>query len=240
MYQESGLYYLQSRYYNPEVGRFLNADVLTSTGQGLAGFNMFAYCANSPVCFKDTSGCALETALDIASFVDSLHSFLKNPSWISAGFLAWDAAAIITPFLPGAYVSKGGKLVAKVASKVDDFAAGSNLLTGSYNALKKLSKGIPHVEAHHLIEKRFRSLFKGSTGKYLSVLIFDDMHQTITNSWRNLHKLDDVYKNFAYGADYTLITYDLMRKAINEVYKDMPAVLDDVLEWLEKNWKGVQ
>ena len=53
---ESGLYYLQSRYYDPEIGRFINADVFTSTGQGLLGNNMFAYCRNNPVCRKDASG----------------------------------------------------------------------------------------------------------------------------------------------------------------------------------------
>ena len=29
---ETGLYYLQSRYYNPEMGRFINADGLAATG----------------------------------------------------------------------------------------------------------------------------------------------------------------------------------------------------------------
>ena len=38
---ETGLYYLQSRYYDPEVGRFINADSFASTGQGLLGNNMF-------------------------------------------------------------------------------------------------------------------------------------------------------------------------------------------------------
>ena len=53
---ESGLYYLQSRYYSPEVGRFINADALITTGQGLLGNNMFAYCRNSPVCLIDPDG----------------------------------------------------------------------------------------------------------------------------------------------------------------------------------------
>jgi len=55
---ETGLYYLQSRYYDPEMGRFLNADVYTSTGQGLLGSNMFAYCGNNPVMRFDVCGCA--------------------------------------------------------------------------------------------------------------------------------------------------------------------------------------
>ena len=53
---ETGLYYLQSRYYNPEVGRFINADALVSTGQGMLGNNMFAYCLNNPVNLVDWTG----------------------------------------------------------------------------------------------------------------------------------------------------------------------------------------
>ena len=53
---ETGLYYLQSRYYNPEIGRFLNADGYTSTMQGFTGNNMFAYCGNNPVNRYDHSG----------------------------------------------------------------------------------------------------------------------------------------------------------------------------------------
>ena len=54
----TGLYYLQSRYYDPNVGRFINADAFASTGQGILGNNMFAYCGNNPVMFADSSGTA--------------------------------------------------------------------------------------------------------------------------------------------------------------------------------------
>ncbi len=53
---ETGLYYLQSRYYNPEWGRFLNADGYVSTGTGVLGYNMFAYCNNNPVMKVDPNG----------------------------------------------------------------------------------------------------------------------------------------------------------------------------------------
>ena len=46
---ETGWYYLQSRYYNPAACRFISADVLLSTGQGVIGHNSFAYCLNNPV-----------------------------------------------------------------------------------------------------------------------------------------------------------------------------------------------
>lgn len=53
---ETGFYYLQSRYYDPVVSRFINADSYASTGQGFLGYNMFAYCGNNPVSRVDASG----------------------------------------------------------------------------------------------------------------------------------------------------------------------------------------
>ena len=47
---------MQSRYYDPELGRFINADALVSTGQGILGNNMFAYCNNNPAGNADTEG----------------------------------------------------------------------------------------------------------------------------------------------------------------------------------------
>ena len=54
--EETGFYYLQSRYYNPEVGRFISSDVLLSTGQGVLGHNAYAYCLNNPVNREDSNG----------------------------------------------------------------------------------------------------------------------------------------------------------------------------------------
>ena len=53
---ETGFYYLQSRYYDPTTGRFLNADAFASTGQDLLGNNMFAYCGNNPIARADDGG----------------------------------------------------------------------------------------------------------------------------------------------------------------------------------------
>ena len=41
--QETGWYYCRSRYYDPTFSRFLSADALLSTGQGVLGYNMYAY-----------------------------------------------------------------------------------------------------------------------------------------------------------------------------------------------------
>ena len=55
---ETGLYYLQSRYYNPHWGRFVNADGQLNPNNGLIGFNKYAYCANNPVNQYDINGCS--------------------------------------------------------------------------------------------------------------------------------------------------------------------------------------
>ncbi|MBR1757709.1 MAG: RHS repeat-associated core domain-containing protein, partial [Lachnospiraceae bacterium] len=54
--EETGFYYLRSRYYDPEICRFVNADSYASTGQDFIGYNMFAYCMNSPIENKDYAG----------------------------------------------------------------------------------------------------------------------------------------------------------------------------------------
>ena len=54
--QETGFYYLQSRYYDPVVGRFISADAYISTGRGTIGCNMFAYCNKNPALNTDQTG----------------------------------------------------------------------------------------------------------------------------------------------------------------------------------------
>ena len=53
---ETGFYYLNSRYYDPNICRFINADEYVSTGQGMLENNMFAYCGNDPVNMSDPTG----------------------------------------------------------------------------------------------------------------------------------------------------------------------------------------
>ncbi len=55
--QETGFYLTGTRYYDPEIGRFINADsVISGTGESVQGYNLFAYCFNNPVNMSDPSG----------------------------------------------------------------------------------------------------------------------------------------------------------------------------------------
>jgi len=62
----TGLYYLQSRSYNYTTGRFINADGLVSTGQGLLSNNMFTYCRNNSINLVDPTG--------YCSYLGSIHA----------------------------------------------------------------------------------------------------------------------------------------------------------------------
>ena len=54
---ETGLYYVSSRYYDPEIGRWINVDsVIAGVGDSIQAYNMFAYCLNNPVNMSDSSG----------------------------------------------------------------------------------------------------------------------------------------------------------------------------------------
>ncbi|GLC29653.1 carbohydrate binding domain-containing protein [Clostridium omnivorum] len=53
---ETGLYYIQSRYYNPEWGRFINADAVAGKIGELLSHNVFAYCCNNPISREDPDG----------------------------------------------------------------------------------------------------------------------------------------------------------------------------------------
>lgn len=75
---ETGLYYLQSRYYNPEWGRFISADnVVSSVGGDVRGYNLFAYCFNNPINLVDYGGNWPYTALGLVDYYN-IHNKVQN------------------------------------------------------------------------------------------------------------------------------------------------------------------
>lgn len=81
---ETGFYYLQSRYYDPEIGRFINADSYASTdATGLLSTNMFTYCENDPVNKSDPSGEAfslitIAVGATVGALVNAAGTALSN------------------------------------------------------------------------------------------------------------------------------------------------------------------
>ena len=72
--EETGLYYLRSRYYNPNCCRFINTDVLLGKIGSLLSTNPVAYCANSPIAYADNDGLEAD---------ECEHAYFKNTYYLS-------------------------------------------------------------------------------------------------------------------------------------------------------------
>ena len=102
---ETGLYYLKSRYYDPEICRFVNADDTSAIGANgdFLGLNLFAYCVNSPVNRIDEGG---------------------NISWNKAISGASLVAIGVTACLTAVTVVTGGACLPLLIAATVTFAAG--------------------------------------------------------------------------------------------------------------------
>lgn len=141
---ESTLYYLQSRYYDPEMGRFISADdtaYLGADGTPLS-YNLFAYCKNNPVMLSDPNGYAPEWwhwAISGAMVVAGVALVATGVGGVAGGTLICAGANSMI----GSYVSEatGGSSVAGwVGGMITGAACGTgaglagNLLVQATNA----------------------------------------------------------------------------------------------------------
>ena len=122
---ETGFYYLQSRYYDPEIGRFINADSYASTDMvGLLSTNMFSYCENNPVMRVDPTGELFWDILDVFMAALSWDDFLESPSLINLGWVALDTLALLPGVPSSGYARRGVEVVSSIshANKAKDAA----------------------------------------------------------------------------------------------------------------------
>lgn len=182
---ESGLYYVSSRYYDPVVGRFINADtadVLTAALKEPTDKNLFAYCDNNPVVRKDTDGEFWDTVFDVISLVGSIAEVVVNPAnpmaWAS---LAADAVCLVTPGLTG-----GGALV-KVLSKADNVVDTAKTI---YKAADKASDIRKATESYEILYKSGKNYvgkggFKRAIKSASKRRYIDDTLDTVTSiKWK--------------------------------------------------------
>ncbi len=114
--RDLGLYYLQSRYYDSDVGRFINADDRLISDD-IIGMNVFAYCCNNPVINSDSSGENSDEARRIET--DSSNSIFGLAIVLLVGWLTYRIASINTRALPRYSSPSISKPKAKVKARVD-------------------------------------------------------------------------------------------------------------------------
>ena len=167
---ETGFYYLQSRYYDPEIGRFINADSYASTdATGLLSTNMFAYCENDPVNKSDPSGewflqaAAIGAATDVALYLVGCAISGEEVTWRGVGEHA------LTGAITGVAFGGASKIVGKVLSKAVGAVKAAKYTTGTPNAVGKMGEqlsGIVKNTTRYTVNNRTR-IPDGVTSKFI-------------------------------------------------------------------------
>ena len=119
--EETSLYYLRSRYYNPNWCRFISSDSILGKHGALLQHNPFCYCSSSPVIRIDVYGDAWETVWDVISLGASIVDVASRPfdpwAWIG---LAGDLADVLIPFVGGIGEATRVYKAASLAMEVGD------------------------------------------------------------------------------------------------------------------------
>ena len=121
---ETGFYYLQSRYYDPTTGRFISADVLLSTGQGVLGHNCYMYCLGNPVNGRDTLGSRPSFTVNEdgagGCFSTEICIFYDVPLYTQEGPYCWAYCQVMTESFQQGVVLTDDKVKARVKEIIDE------------------------------------------------------------------------------------------------------------------------
>ena len=122
---ETGLYYLQSRYYDPETSRFINSDVYSDSSAGMLAYNLFLYCANNPVSGYDPNG-----TWNWGKFFDgaSMISIGVTAVAVAVTVLSCGAAAPVMVAVAAATATAGTLTAMNGAAEVVEAGTGYNVV----------------------------------------------------------------------------------------------------------------
>jgi RHS repeat-associated protein len=173
--QEIGLYYLNSRYYDPVIGRVLNPDGILGQTGNILSTNMYAYCGNNPVMYLDPSGFASEeTVKNIIAAVLVIVGITALV--VCAGGIA--AAALGATASTVAAITTAGTIGGLVAGGVN--LASQTLLYGAENLdINSIAMSTFSGTIAGMLSGAFGTLTSG-TGSITSLLVQRGM-QAATN-----------------------------------------------------------
>ena len=177
------MYYLNNRFYDQEIGRFINADtvdLVLESQTTLTDKNLYAYCDNNPVMRRDQSGAAWETVFDVISLGASIADVAANPTsvWAWAG-LAGDIADVAIPFIGG--IGETIKCCGAV-NKAD-------------NIIDVVKKGGSNSKATFASEEKLLSHFDKHGGEFKGIFnSADEYLQGAQDVMQNGYKVEYAYK----------------------------------------------
>ena len=123
---ETGFYYLNARYYDPQTKRFISADsITTNTGTDVLGYNLYSYCKNSPVGKADYDGHAPQTMMLELSLLSEL----------GAAWVTFQAAA--AGLSVGAAAATGAAFVVCTAATIHNIYVGVKIVNAVVDAVEQ-------------------------------------------------------------------------------------------------------
>ena len=166
---DTGFYYLQSRYYDPQIGRFINGDNQISNSD-LASMNLFAYCGNSPINRSDPTGHAfmfITAAIGavVGAVVGGIVAAKKGKSvWAgigigaaAGGLIGLGAGAAAAVLLTGSATASTAVVLGTASIKLA--ATGSTIGIGAAKTISKISR----------VYSKAKSFVTGATDVFRSV-----------------------------------------------------------------------
>jgi len=157
---ETGFYYLQSRYYDPENHRFINADTYASTDSGNSiASNMFAYCGNNPIIRSDDDGQFWHIIVGavIGATVGAISAAIQGKGTAgilagavlgaASGALAASGAGVVAQTIGSGVLSMAENAIDQVEDIAKDktnkkkFSVGSMLIDGAIGAVAGAAGG---------------------------------------------------------------------------------------------------
>ena len=154
----NGLYYMRARYYNPEIKRFINQDVMTGSIVNTTTLNRYAYVNGNPISLNDPFGLSPflnwldgitgHDILDLLGMLPGIGFVFDgiNAAWYAQEGDYYNAACSLVSALPGAgdalgVFAKTGKSC-KLVTAFHKTGSAGNLMIGSYELGKTADKYI--------------------------------------------------------------------------------------------------
>ncbi|MDR1697629.1 MAG: RHS repeat-associated core domain-containing protein, partial [Erysipelotrichaceae bacterium] len=134
------LYYLQSRYYDPKIGRFISKDHLNYLDpKTIGGLNLYAYCAGNPVMYTDSSGTSPWTDFWNSTWGKVLGTILVVAAVVAISFATAGIGTAIT-------AAMGGFWGAVVGGAVGGAISGAIMGAGISMVVQGISGGYSNID----------------------------------------------------------------------------------------------
>ena len=242
------MYYLNSRYYDPEIGRFVNSDYISFLDpESINGLNIYAYCGSNPVMFIDPDGHAVLSiiaAIAIAFFaggtISAAGTFLGDVVTSAiTGNWEWSSWETYVGNIIGGGIGGALSLIPGLGIYIGAIASGT-LGTFFGMTLEKITGTNDRSWTEILLETTFSLAISGLTANMTKYLKIPGITQG-SHSWQQIFKsgftkaikygFNISVKTLAKGAVYmfvsnftngffaNVIIQNIMKNIINKFFK---------------------